>query len=76
MCQDCGCNAINNTVALNSPTRKIEINQGILNYNDRLAEQNRNLFQSQKLLVVNLLASPGSGKTALIGRMHIEQSKQ
>lgn len=38
-----------------------------------MAEQNRHLFKSQKLLVINLLSSPGSGKTALIERMQIEQ---
>ncbi|MDJ0688586.1 MAG: GTP-binding protein [Xenococcaceae cyanobacterium MO_188.B32] len=36
---------------------------------DRLAEQNRNYFQSKELLVINLLSSPGSGKTALIERI-------
>lgn len=48
---------------------KIDINQGILSKNDRLAESNRNYFKSKKLLVINLLSSPGSGKTALIERM-------
>ncbi|HHP7231544.1 MAG TPA: hydrogenase nickel incorporation protein HypB [Xenococcaceae cyanobacterium] len=48
---------------------KIEINQGILRKNDRLAERNRNYFKSKELLVINLLSAPGSGKTALIERM-------
>jgi len=34
--------------------------------NDRLAEQNRRLFRSKKLLVLNVVSSPGSGKTAFI----------
>lgn len=72
MCQNCGCNVINNTVDVNSLTHKIEINQKILTKNDRLALQNRHLFKSQGLLVINLLSSPGSGKTALIERMQIE----
>lgn len=72
MCQNCGCNAINNIVDVNSLTHKIEINQRILTNNDRLAEQNRHLFKSQALLVINLLSSPGSGKTALIERIQIE----
>ncbi len=75
MCIDCGCDVINNIVDVNSHTHKIEISQGILNKNDRLAEQNRNLFKEQKLLVINLLSSPGSGKTALIERMQIEQEQ-
>jgi hydrogenase nickel incorporation protein HypB len=73
MCQNCGCDVINNFVDVNSLTHKIEINQKILSKNDRLAEQNRHLFKSQKLLVINLLSSPGSGKTALIERIQIEQ---
>lgn len=48
---------------------KIEIDRGILSKNDRLAEQNRNYFKSKGLLVINLLSSPGSGKTALIERI-------
>jgi hydrogenase nickel incorporation protein HypB len=72
MCQNCGCEVINNIVDVNSLTHKIEINQKILTKNDRLAEQNRHLFKSQELLVINLLSSPGSGKTALIERMQIE----
>jgi len=72
---DCGCSIAGN-VELKTHDRKIEINRGILSKNDRLAEQNRNLFKKQELLVVNLLSSPGSGKTASITRMQIEQLKQ
>ncbi|WP_036477845.1 hydrogenase nickel incorporation protein HypB [Myxosarcina sp. GI1] len=83
MCKDCGCsNAIDNVAIENSlgilPTtpqvkathqRQIEINRGILSKNDRLAAQNRNYFKSKELLVINLLSSPGAGKTALIEKM-------
>lgn len=48
---------------------KIDLHRGILSKNDRLAEQNRNYFKSKGLLVINLLSSPGSGKTALIERL-------
>ena len=34
--------------------------------NDRLAEQNRGFFRARKLLVLNVVSSPGSGKTAFI----------
>lgn len=74
MCQDCGCSATNNDLHVHQQILKID--RGILSKNDRLAEQNRNLFQSKELLVVNLLSSPGSGKTALIARMQIEQKQQ
>ena len=34
--------------------------------NDRLAERNRGFFHARGLLVLNVLSSPGSGKTTLI----------
>lgn len=34
--------------------------------NDRLAERNRGFFKAKKLLVLNVLSSPGSGKTTFI----------
>jgi hydrogenase nickel incorporation protein HypB len=68
MCKDCGCNVIDRAVT-QTHQHKIEINQGILSKNDRLAQQNRQYFQDRKLLVVNVLSSPGAGKTALIERM-------
>lgn len=74
MCKNCGCDVVNNIVDVNSLTHEIEINQRILTKNDRLAQENRHLFKSQELLVINLLSSPGSGKTALIERMQIEQA--
>lgn len=71
MCQDCGCSVVEGVEF--KTQHKIEINQGILSKNDRLAEQNRDLLSSKGLSVINLLSSPGSGKTALIERMQIEQ---
>ena len=34
--------------------------------NDRLAERNRGFFRAKKLLVLNIVSSPGSGKTTFI----------
>ena len=48
--------------------RTLEITQSILSKNDRLAERNRGYFLAKGLLVLNVLSSPGSGKTALIQR--------
>ncbi|WP_239651816.1 hydrogenase nickel incorporation protein HypB [Neosynechococcus sphagnicola] len=47
----------------------IPIHQGILAKNDRIAAQNRSFFRDRGILVLNLLSSPGAGKTALIERM-------
>ena len=47
----------------------VDIRERLLSKNDRVALQNRESFQSRGLLVLNLLSSPGSGKTTLIERM-------
>ncbi len=48
--------------------RTLSVHQRILDKNDRLAEQNRGFFKAKDLLVLNVLSSPGSGKTALLER--------
>ncbi len=50
-------------------THTVEIHSALLDKNDRLAERNRGYFLAKNLLVLNLLSSPGSGKTALLERM-------
>jgi len=49
--------------------RTLTIAQGILSKNDRLAERNRGYFQAKGLLVLNVVSSPGAGKTALLERL-------
>ena len=46
----------------------MEVREAVLAKNDRLAERNRGFFKAKGLFVLNLLSSPGSGKTALIER--------
>ena len=45
----------------------LELRHAILEKNDRLAERNRGFFRARGILVLNVLSSPGSGKTTLIG---------
>ena len=45
----------------------LELRHAILEKNDLLAERNRGFFRARGLLVINVLSSPGSGKTTLIG---------
>ena len=45
---------------------KIDLKQPILDKNDRLAADNRALFKEKGVFVLDLLASPGSGKTSTI----------
>ena len=44
----------------------LELRHAILEKNDRLAERNRGFFRARGILVLNVLSSPGSGKTTLI----------
>lgn len=85
MCKACGCErvgdvgihsaAISKLPASTEPastepgTKTLTVHAAILDKNDRLAQVNRQRFQAKGLLVLNLLASPGAGKTALIERM-------
>ena len=74
MCNTCGCNvtdgnrhllapAPNQRVLGNSPAR---ILNGLLEHNDRQAELNRARLDAEGVLTINLMSSPGSGKTALL----------
>ena len=65
MCVDCGCAA---TVA-EPPTRHLELGQALLARNDTLAAELRQRFAAAGVPVLNLLSSPGSGKTALLERL-------
>jgi hydrogenase nickel incorporation protein HypB len=47
----------------------LELGLNLLARNNELAQQNRQRFASSGLTVVNLLSSPGSGKTALLERL-------
>ncbi len=46
----------------------IELEQDILSQNNLLAERNRGYFEAKNILAVNLVSSPGSGKTSLLER--------
>ncbi|MDO5044049.1 MAG: hydrogenase nickel incorporation protein HypB [Coriobacteriia bacterium] len=47
-------------------TKEISLDSKILDSNDRLARKNRERFDEHKVYVINLLSSPGSGKTSTI----------
>ena len=46
--------------------RIVEIREAILGKNDRIAERNRGFFRARGLLTLNVLSSPGSGKTTFL----------
>jgi hydrogenase nickel incorporation protein HypB len=47
-------------------TRTIDLNIDIMSENNRLAELNRRFFEGRKVLCLNLVSSPGSGKTTIL----------
>ena len=47
-------------------TQRVQVVENILSANDRLAAENRQRLDVAGLFSVNLMASPGAGKTALI----------
>jgi len=46
----------------------IEVEQNILNYNDVSAARNRGYFDAKNIYTLNLVSSPGSGKTSFLER--------
>ncbi len=58
MCDSCGCGDTNLV--------PIEVQQRILSDNERTATHNRHHFLERALLAVNVMGSPGAGKTALL----------
>jgi hydrogenase nickel incorporation protein HypB len=49
-------------------TENLIIGEAILAKNDRLAQRNRDLFTERGITALNLMSSPGSGKTSLLER--------
>lgn len=49
-------------------SKRISIEEDVLAKNNRLASFNRALFREKGILVLNLVSSPGSGKTSLLER--------
>ena len=50
------------------PTRLVRIEQDLLAHNQRFADANRRSFAARGILALNLVSSPGSGKTSLLVR--------
>lgn len=48
--------------------KEIDLEQDILHKNDLLAERNKGYFDAKDIFAINLVSSPGSGKTSLLER--------
>ena len=72
MCNTCGCNITsgNRHLLLEIPAPKpattVSVLNNLLAKNDQQAEANRSRLDQHGVLAINLMSSPGSGKTALL----------
>ncbi|MCP5090776.1 MAG: hydrogenase nickel incorporation protein HypB [Gammaproteobacteria bacterium] len=76
MCDTCGCNVTpgnEHLVAAGGHLAKtatgnesVEVLKGLLDANDHQAAHNREHFERHDALAINLMSSPGAGKTALL----------
>jgi len=76
MCDTCGCNVTDGNRHLlaagaklsrvDKGTTAIDVLQNLLNENDRQAAHNRAHFDQHGVLAINLMSSPGAGKTSLL----------
>jgi hydrogenase nickel incorporation protein HypB len=76
MCDTCGCNVTPGNQHLvaeggalshtHSGNESVEVLKGLLDANDHAAGHNREHFDRHGVLAINLMSSPGAGKTALL----------
>lgn len=68
MCENCGCTVTdaNRHRIEGGERRTIEVLENLLAENDRQAMRNRAHLNARGILAVNLMSSPGSGKTSLL----------
>jgi hydrogenase nickel incorporation protein HypB len=62
--------------ALHAGTQTVAIEEAILAKNDHLAEHNRAWLADRGITALNLMSSPGSGKTSLLERTIVELSSE
>jgi hydrogenase nickel incorporation protein HypB len=60
----------------NAKTKEIKILRKVLDVNDEIARQNRKIFAEKGVFVINVMSSPGSGKTTILEKTlaHISPS--
>lgn len=82
MCATCGCGTVDSVHSHeagpfhdhshdhsnHSHKKVVDVEKDILLQNNLLAERNRGYFEAKNILALNLVSSPGSGKTALLER--------
>jgi hydrogenase nickel incorporation protein HypB len=59
-----------------SGTRTIKVVRRVLDVNEKMAEQNRKMFTEKGIFVLNLMSSPGSGKTTTLEKTLVRITPQ
>ena len=54
---------------------QVKVVKNILDANERIASENRELFDKDQVFVINLMGSPGTGKTSFLEKIIPELSK-
>lgn len=70
MCDTCGCavtdSSLHSSAHQHATHRTIEVLEDLLAANNEVAAHNRAHLEQQGILAINLMSSPGAGKTALL----------
>jgi hydrogenase nickel incorporation protein HypB len=89
MCKECGCGLGGGVVRIGGHSHDhdhqhghshgprpftLNLSRSLMEKNNLLAERNRGFFRAKKLLVLNVVSSPGSGKTTFIREMAVQLS--
>ena len=59
-----------------SGTREIKVVRRVLDVNEKMAAQNRKMFTDKGIFVLNLMSSPGSGKTMTLEKTLVRITPQ
>ena len=78
MCESCDCGSHGESVIISKPgaghkhspphSRTVQLEIDVLAKNNEIAARNRAFFASKGILALNLVSSPGSGKTTILER--------
>ncbi|MFW5926537.1 MAG: hydrogenase nickel incorporation protein HypB [Wenzhouxiangella sp.] len=66
MCEDCGCSLNDTTHDHVHEDESVRVMRGLMESNDHQARHNREHFDRHGVLCINLMSSPGAGKTRLL----------
>lgn len=66
MCDTCGCNVTPSNQSIATQGETVDVLHSLLLANNEQAQHNREHFHKHSVLAINLMSSPGAGKTLLL----------